>query len=185
MRTKMRLIEAAARVIGLHGENAATIDDFIRQAGVSRGTFYKHFATRHDLMTALWERFGREPYKRAWDAYAHIPDAAERVMIGIKHQLLRASTNPAWGWLVIRIWMEEDAMYRDIQSLVAAEMQAGLHQGRFTFSDKDVACELVLGALMAASKALMTAPQSPAFIETVCVMILCMLGVWPDETFGR
>lgn len=182
LRTKTRLIEAAARVIGLRGEDAATIDDFIRQAGVSRGTFYKHFATRHDLMAALWEHFGREPYKRTWDIYAHIPDPAERVMIGIKHQLLRAGHSHAWGWLVIRIWIDEDAMYRDIQKLVSSEMQAGLLQGRFAFADKEVACELVLGALMAATKALMTAPQPPDFIDEVCAMILCMLGVNIEES---
>lgn len=180
-RTKQRLIEAAARVIGLRGEESATIDDFIQAAGVSRGTFYKHFPTRHDMMTALWEHFGREPYRRTWDAYAHFPDAAERVVVGIKHQLLRATATPAWGWLVIRIWIDENAMYRDIQTLVLGEIQAGIEQGSFIVTDKAAAGELVLGALMGATKAVLTAPQSADFIQTVCLMILCMLGINMDD----
>lgn len=182
LRTKTRLIEAAARVIGLRGEDAATIDDFIRQAGVSRGTFYKHFATRHDLMVALWEHFGREPYKKTWLAYADVPDRAERVMIGVKHQLLRAMNNHAWGWLVLRIWIEEDAMYQDIQLLAHADIEAGRREGRFVFEDAKVACDLVFGAMMGATKALMSTPQPPYFIEEVCAMILCMLGVGISES---
>lgn len=182
LRTRMRLIEAAARVIGLRGEDAATIEDFIREAGVSRGTFYKHFDTRHELMAALWEQFGREPYRETWEAYAGVTDRAERVMIGVKHQLLRAMQSPAWGWLVLRIWIDEDAMYRDIQVLASADIEAGRREGRFILADKDIACDLVFGALMAATKALMTAPQRADFIEEVCAMILRMLGIDIEES---
>lgn len=182
LRTRNRLIEAAARVIGLQGEQMPAIEDFIREAGVSRGTFYKHFATRHDLMTALWEKVGRDPYRQTWIAYAGVPDRAERVMIGVKHQLLRATRNPAWGWLVLRIWLEEGEMYEEIMSLARSDIDAGQKEGRFDFQDSSCAASLVFGALMGASKTILTSEQSEEFIVETARMILRLLGVSLDES---
>jgi len=181
-RTRLRLIEAAARVIGLQGEHMPAIEDFIREAGVSRGTFYKHFATRHDLMVALWEKVGRDPYRQTWIAYAGVPDRAERVMIGVKHQLLRATRNPAWGWLVLRIWLEEGEMYEDILRLARADIDAGKKEGRFTFLDSGYAANLVFGALMGATKTILTSNPEEDFIVEATTMILRLLGLTIEES---
>jgi AcrR family transcriptional regulator len=47
-RMRGRLLEAAARVMADQGSDSATIDTFIRAAGVARGTFYNHFKTREE-----------------------------------------------------------------------------------------------------------------------------------------
>lgn len=182
LRTRNRLIEAAARIIGLQGEHMPSIEDFIQEAGVSRGTFYKHFATRHDLMTALWEKVGRDPYRQTWIAYAGVPDRAERVMIGVKHQLLRATRNPAWGWLVLRIWLEEGEMYEDVTSLARADIDAGQKEGRFSFQDSAHAADLVFGALMGATKTILTSGRDEEFIAEAAMMILRLLGLTIEES---
>ncbi len=53
-RMRDRLIQAAASVMANHGSDNATIDTFIRAAGVARGTFYNHFKTREALLDAVW-----------------------------------------------------------------------------------------------------------------------------------
>ena len=61
-RMRNRLIEAAARVMADQGSDNATIDTFIRAAGVARGTFYNHFKTREELLDALWTSIGHDPF---------------------------------------------------------------------------------------------------------------------------
>lgn len=183
LRTRNKLIDAAARVIGLQGENVPAIEEFIKEAGVSRGTFYKHFSTRHDLMAALWEKVGREPYHQTWIRFAEVSDRAERIMIGAKQQLLRAQINPSWGWLTLRIWLEEGQMYDDIQSLVIAEIAEGRDLGRFKCHDPEHATCLVLGALMGANKLILTSEVSEDFVPETCEMILRLLGL--EESDAR
>lgn len=54
-RTRAALFAAAAEVFAKKPYNAATIDDIIRAAGVSRVTFYLHFDSKRALAQALWD----------------------------------------------------------------------------------------------------------------------------------
>src|ERR1700754_4806498 len=51
--TRQRLMEAARDVFSETGYMAATIEDIAARAGASRATFYLHFRTKADLVSAL------------------------------------------------------------------------------------------------------------------------------------
>jgi TetR/AcrR family transcriptional regulator, transcriptional repressor for nem operon len=73
--SKIKLLDAALRVIRAKGYAATTVDDICRQAGVSKGSFFHHFSTKDDLALAAvghWETqtekfFAAAPYSRAED----------------------------------------------------------------------------------------------------------------------
>ena len=50
-----RLLEAMAQCVAEHGYAATTVADVIRRAGVSRKTFYEHFADKRACFLAAWE----------------------------------------------------------------------------------------------------------------------------------
>lgn len=50
---EQRLLDAASGLILRYGYHKTTIDDIVREARVSRGTFYLHFQTREVLLTTL------------------------------------------------------------------------------------------------------------------------------------
>lgn len=50
-----RLLEGMAQAAAARGYAEATIADIVREAGVSRRTFYEHFATKADCLIALYE----------------------------------------------------------------------------------------------------------------------------------
>lgn len=56
---RSRLLEAIARAVGAKGYADTTIADIVRQAGVSRRTFYEHFATKAECFIALYEAANR------------------------------------------------------------------------------------------------------------------------------
>lgn len=52
-RTRARLLEAGMQVLADRGYHAARIDDVVRLADTSRGTFYLYFADKEDLVRTL------------------------------------------------------------------------------------------------------------------------------------
>lgn len=50
-----RLLEAMAAAVAEQGYAATTVADVIARAGVSRKTFYEHFADKHACFLAAWE----------------------------------------------------------------------------------------------------------------------------------
>jgi AcrR family transcriptional regulator len=52
---RRRLLEGAARALAEKGYADTTLADIVREAGVSRRTFYEHFQTKSDCFIALYE----------------------------------------------------------------------------------------------------------------------------------
>jgi AcrR family transcriptional regulator len=52
---RTRLLEAVGRAVADKGYAAATIDDIVRDAGVSKKTFYEHFSDKLDCFLAAYE----------------------------------------------------------------------------------------------------------------------------------
>lgn len=56
---RRRLFEGMARAVAAHGFSACTIADIVREAAVSRRTFYEHFQTKAECLIALYESASR------------------------------------------------------------------------------------------------------------------------------
>jgi AcrR family transcriptional regulator len=56
---RSRLLEGMALAVGGKGYADTTIADIVREAGVSRRTFYEHFATKAECFIALYEAANR------------------------------------------------------------------------------------------------------------------------------
>ena len=79
-RTRAAIIEAAARVLG--DDASARLDDVAVSAGVSRATVYRYFASREELIAALFHAAYQEVVWRITDAGIDdvpFPEALARV----------------------------------------------------------------------------------------------------------
>ncbi|MBC7469189.1 MAG: TetR/AcrR family transcriptional regulator [Ramlibacter sp.] len=56
---RTRLLEGIASAVAGRGYADTTIGDIVREAGVSRRTFYEHFATKAECFVALYEAASR------------------------------------------------------------------------------------------------------------------------------
>lgn len=61
--TEVRILEGALEAVGRHGFRKLAMTDVSAQAGVSRGTVYRYFATREELLAAL-ARYEQHRYER-------------------------------------------------------------------------------------------------------------------------
>jgi AcrR family transcriptional regulator len=175
-RMRQRLLEAGARVIADRGASRATIDDFIREADVARGTFYNHFKTQEDLLEALWGEIGHDPFADMQKTCARIADPVERLASVTRRVLREGAANPTLGWLIIAMSADEKTLNSDLLSYPGPDLRAGLADGRFRYDDFASACDLVVGTVRSGLRALLSSRRSHYYPEALCKLILLALG---------
>src|SRR3954447_22715050 len=70
---RRRLFEAAAVVFARHGYADATAESISREAGMSKATFYEHFANKEECILALFDEAATEVMRQMADALAEEP----------------------------------------------------------------------------------------------------------------
>jgi AcrR family transcriptional regulator len=73
--TRRRILDSAARLFRSRGYDAASIDEIMAGAGLTRGGFYQHFRSKQDLFAAYVGReldFGRQ-VRRAMESRPEAP----------------------------------------------------------------------------------------------------------------
>jgi TetR/AcrR family transcriptional repressor of nem operon len=56
MKSRERIIASAARMVRAKGPDGTSVNDVMRDAGLTHGGFYRHFATKDDLLAAGLDR---------------------------------------------------------------------------------------------------------------------------------
>jgi len=114
-KTMRRLLDAGMRVFADRGFHAARVDDIVRSARTSHGTFYLYFTNKEDLLRALATECGHEisaladtlgPVGRDADGYLEL-----RAFLGRFFGTYRR-----YG-PVIRAWMEGHVDDREVGAL--------------------------------------------------------------------
>jgi AcrR family transcriptional regulator len=154
-RTRSLLIDAAGQLFANQGYDRTAVEAIIRQASVSKGAFYHHFASKDEILDAVTERMVAE----AMDAIG--PAVAER-SIGALARLNRFfGVSRAWSIshlvllreMLVVLYRDENAhMRRKIESRSAAVLVPMLadiiHQGLaeriFDPLDADETASLIL-----------------------------------------
>ena len=92
---RARLLEAVGRAVADRGYATATIHDIVRGAGVSKKTFYEHFADKQECFVAAYDAAAEELYRRVRDAHGTGNDWLERTRAGIRAYLHWLAAEPA------------------------------------------------------------------------------------------
>jgi YD repeat-containing protein len=76
---RTRILDAAARLFGERGYQAVRTGEIAQAAGVSEGTVFHHFGSKHALLVAVAERYGRgfaAAMFEGFDAEGDLPEVA-------------------------------------------------------------------------------------------------------------
>ncbi len=104
-RTRERILDAAQTLILDHGFGATTVDAVVRSAGITKGAFFHHFASKAELGHALVERYAlldREHLERNLaraEKLASDPLQQLLVLIGLFEEEFEALAGPYPGCL--------------------------------------------------------------------------------------
>jgi TetR/AcrR family transcriptional repressor of nem operon len=72
--TREAILEAASRLIHVHGYNHTSLDDVLRDSGVGKGNFYYHFKSKEELCYAIIDRLVRGFLERTLEPSFVDPD---------------------------------------------------------------------------------------------------------------
>lgn len=172
-RTETRLLAAGLRIFAEKGPDAPVVDDFVRAAGISRGSFYNHFQSVAELLeaTSVWTTEGTvREIERALEG---VQGPALRLGTGVRLFLLRAESDPVWCRFVARVWKlgRLAAPRRDLRD--------GLRQGEFRFRELESALDVLLGGLRQALFRIGAGRASREYRDAVVEMCLQALGTPP------
>jgi AcrR family transcriptional regulator len=172
-RTEARILEAALGVFADMGPDAPKIDDFARAAGVSRGTFYNHFESVDELLTATSEWMTRQVIVSIETVLEGLEGPALRLGIGLRLFFARAQTDPVWCRFVARMWKVGGI------ELPTRDLEAGLGLGVFRVPSKAVARDLLLGGIRAALMRIGSEATPPTYGNEMTEICLQALGTDP------
>jgi AcrR family transcriptional regulator len=139
-RTETRILEAALGVFAERGPDAPVIDEFVQAAGISRGTFYNHFDSVDELLTATSEWTTRLAVTAIEQAMTGLEGPTLRLGVGLRLFLGRAQQDPVWSRFVARVWKLRglELPLRDLE---------GLRLGHFRVSSREAAHDLIFGGV--------------------------------------
>jgi AcrR family transcriptional regulator len=116
VRTTVRqLLDAGARVFAAHSFHVASVDDIVTEAGLGRGTFYKYFADKLDLLLTLAEECAAR--LRAMTAsFAELPPGAARA-VALRAWLVEFVRFHRRYAGVFRVWLEQEPIDLQLQAM--------------------------------------------------------------------
>src|SRR5438046_3032060 len=82
--TRRKLLEAGQLEVYLHGFQAAHLDDILRRAGVTKGAFFHHFASKAEFGYALVDDVLAEMIAAQWITpllESNAPDVLEAIAL--------------------------------------------------------------------------------------------------------
>jgi AcrR family transcriptional regulator len=167
------IIKSAIPVFAEHGPDIPVIDDFIKAAGVSRGTFYNYFQTTRELLDAAMSEISDEVIATIVPAVAHMSDPVLRLATAARIYYRKATADPLFG------------AFLDSVSGVGAlaierargDLQEAMDAGLLGVKDIDLAQAIALGVMVFALKSPAARAGSDAHGVEVVRAILAGLGV--------
>jgi AcrR family transcriptional regulator len=93
-----RLLEAAAEVFARSGYAEASAEAISREAGMSKATFYEHFANKEEAILALFDEAAEFVLTRMAEAAQSGPDDPQaRVRAGLRAYVTAIAEHPAFA----------------------------------------------------------------------------------------
>ena len=159
---------------GRGAAEAAVIDDVARHAAVSRGTFYNHFASIDEAVSALGLQLADEMTQGILSVYDVLEDPVLRTATGFQMFLVRAAIEPEWGNFITHIGLLGDD--RLFASKIRADIRLGVATGDYTVPSADIATDLLMGAKIEAIRRVIDgAPLD--YVQQMTSMVLRSFGV--------
>lgn len=145
-----RLIESALIVFAEKGLDGTVIDDVIRAAGVSRGTFYKYFVSVREVMVALSAELCDELLGFVDESLTGIEAPDARLALGTRLIINAAGDFPLFARFTQAAGLEAAGPNTLIYTYLPSHLEDGMRQGAFARMPLAVALDFITGAVIIA-----------------------------------
>lgn len=151
--TTGQLLDAARELFAADGYTAASLEDVVAAAGVTKGALYHHFSSKRDLFRGVFEREQGQLAQVCHEAYSAEADPWDGFQAGCR-AFLEASIDPGvqrivvldapavLGWEAVR---EIEARYS--MSMIERGLQQAIEHGRIDPRPTGPLAHMLFGAL--------------------------------------
>ena len=175
-RTRASIIQAAIPIFAHHGPDIPVIDDFVKAAGVSRGTFYNYFQTTRDLLEASMAYISDELIETILPAVADEPNPVIRLATAARLFYRKARLDP-----VFRAFLGSVSGVGNLAAQHAhADLQEAIEKGLVKVKDIELAEAIAFGVMVFALRTSKVEAGGQERAREVVRAILNALGVDPD-----
>jgi len=176
-RMRRKLIENALLVFAEKGVDASVIDDVIRAADVSRGTFYNYYRTNAELQVAASDELGNEIVQQIEDRTRDNPSPAARICTGVRLYLDAARQFPLFARFVARLGLIAVGPDNLVYRYLPRHLEEGMSLREFARMPALVALDVVLGASVTAVKRIAANEADDDHVRAAVSAMLRGLGV--------
>ena len=154
--TRIKIMDAAAKLFSRQGYNKASVDDICEEAGISKGAFYHHFKIKQELFLALldgWlqtidnaidaskDKTAPETFMQMTEAFPYIFATAGENLPMVLEFWTQANRDK-------KIWDASIAPYRRYHKYFTALIKKGVAEGSFVEVDPDLASRMIVSTAM-------------------------------------
>ena len=166
--TRERLISVGYELFGANGYEGTSVGAILDEAGLARGAFYHHFATKAELFEAVLDRVISQIANETAEAARKFDDPVDQLRAGCA-AWLDAAVDPAVQRIVFTEGMSVLGWdrYREIDEGhtlggLKSNMRAIARAGRIPQKSAEILAHMVAGAVGEAAKLIVSAEDSAA-----------------------
>jgi AcrR family transcriptional regulator len=153
------------------------VDDIIKHAEVSRGSFYKYFPSVQALIPALASQLAQELTAEI-DAITHpMPSTATRLVMSAKLTMRRLVKSKVLGNFLIQLpWPSQTPEFNVFKN-ISSDIELGIKEGLFTKMPASIGCNLFIGSLIGGIHSMLGKSSSASYENKVLYPALIGLGL--------
>lgn len=174
-----KILAATIRVFARINRTMPVIEDVVREANISRGTFYNYFVSLDEALIAAGVDANNRMIFDIIPIYDFLLEPWQRTSVGFRLFMVRAWQDPKWAAFLNRMetWPHEaliaDYMHKDLVR--------GKELGHFHFDDAIVARDFLMGASAGVVQKVRNGVENPHdYIESAVRMALQSVGCTPE-----
>ncbi|MFJ1713953.1 TetR/AcrR family transcriptional regulator [Streptomyces sp. NPDC088175] len=184
-----RLLDAARQLLAEGGYPATSISALARRAGVATGSVYNHFASKQELLAAVFRHVAGHELGAVREAVRARSGVTEQLRALVEVFSYRALRSPRTAWALLAepvdpLVEEERLTYRrGYHALAETVIVAGISAGELPSQDAQLSAAAVIGAVGEA----LLGPLSPVGARTdpgpvvESITALCLRAVGAED----
>lgn len=183
-RTRAQVVAAAFELFGEEGGLYARIEDIAAKAGVTRATFYNHFAGMAELRDALTYELTHDFLTAVSLTILELADPRAKAAVAFRFYLHRARADRSWAWSILNMSANGVLFGAETQRHAQETVREGMEAGVLSLAVSELGRDLFLGTAIAAIAAMLRENLPGDYPELVTEHILRGLGVPAEEARG-
>lgn len=174
-RTRAELLGAARSLIAERGVAGLRVSDVTERSDVALGSFYSHFETKDEIVTAVVAEAVALLADAIGDVGARLADPAEAMSVGVRQLVGLGRSDPELARLLLALDHAEERFRQIVWPRAYPVMRRGVDEGRFASRSPELLLTLAIAGVFSALRLTIEQPAQPRDLPAQCAVALLRL----------